>query len=209
MPISIEDFKKLPSEKPARAAVSNEELIAALSENAMTTAEVAAFLGVKANDERWWAWCAAVIDCDGSIYFSKHGRDGYTWFTPCIAFSNNSAELVSAFRSLTGATFEFGHGKQKRTKVIGLERCEYVLRRILPYLFAKRRQALLVLEFIAYRKEARHKAVGERGYSLRELEIVQKVSQLNHKCRIPPACRSPRKQEAPTGVSKHFSTKAS
>ena len=47
MPISIEDFKKLPSEKPARAAVSNEELIAALSENAMTTAEVAAFLGVK------------------------------------------------------------------------------------------------------------------------------------------------------------------
>lgn len=47
MPISIEDFKKLPTERPARAAVSNEQLLEALSEQAMTTAEVAAFLGVK------------------------------------------------------------------------------------------------------------------------------------------------------------------
>lgn len=47
MPISIEDFKKLPAEKPTRAAVTNEQLIEVLKEQAMTTAEVAAFLGVK------------------------------------------------------------------------------------------------------------------------------------------------------------------
>jgi len=46
-PISIEDFKKLPSEKPERAAVSNEDLIEQLKTQAMTTGEVAAFLGVK------------------------------------------------------------------------------------------------------------------------------------------------------------------
>jgi transposase len=47
VPISIEDFKKLPAEKPLRAGVSNEELLAQLKTQAMTTAEVAAFLGVK------------------------------------------------------------------------------------------------------------------------------------------------------------------
>ena len=47
MPISIEDFKKLPTVKPARAGVSNEQLLEQLKVNALTTAEVAAFLGVK------------------------------------------------------------------------------------------------------------------------------------------------------------------
>ena len=47
MPISIEEFEKLPSEKPGRAGVSSEELIEELAKNAMTTAEVAAYLGVK------------------------------------------------------------------------------------------------------------------------------------------------------------------
>lgn len=47
MPIDIEDFKKLPSEKPGRAAVPNEELVEHLSTQALTTAEVAAYLGVK------------------------------------------------------------------------------------------------------------------------------------------------------------------
>jgi len=47
MPIPREEFLQLPKEKPAGAGVGNEELLQFLSEEARTTAEVAAFLGVK------------------------------------------------------------------------------------------------------------------------------------------------------------------
>ncbi|RLE67034.1 MAG: hypothetical protein DRJ38_00240 [Thermoprotei archaeon] len=47
MPISLDEFNKLPAEKAVGSRVSNEELLAELSQHAMTTAEVAAFLGVK------------------------------------------------------------------------------------------------------------------------------------------------------------------
>jgi len=47
MPIPISEVAKLPREKQARAGVSNEDLLAQLTEQGMTTQEVAAFLGVK------------------------------------------------------------------------------------------------------------------------------------------------------------------
>jgi len=48
MPISIEDFNKLPDvQKRAGPAVSNEELINSLKEAALTVKEVAQILGVK------------------------------------------------------------------------------------------------------------------------------------------------------------------
>ena len=47
MPITIDEFQKLPKEKPARAKVSNKELVDFLNEQACTTKEVAAFLGVQ------------------------------------------------------------------------------------------------------------------------------------------------------------------
>jgi len=47
MPISKEEFEKLPTEKAPAAGVKTEELLEFLSEQACTTAEVAQFLGVK------------------------------------------------------------------------------------------------------------------------------------------------------------------
>ena len=47
MPISLEEFEKLPKEKPARAKVSTQELLEFLSEQAYSTKEVAAFLNVQ------------------------------------------------------------------------------------------------------------------------------------------------------------------
>jgi len=47
MPISLDEFEKLPKEKPARAKVSTEELLEFLSEQAYSTKEVAAFLNVQ------------------------------------------------------------------------------------------------------------------------------------------------------------------
>jgi len=44
MPISIEEFEKLAKEKPARAKVSNEELLEFLEEQACSTKEVAVVL---------------------------------------------------------------------------------------------------------------------------------------------------------------------
>jgi len=52
VPISIEEFKQLPAEKPPRAAVSNEELLEELKNQAMTTQEVATFLGIKPGSAR-------------------------------------------------------------------------------------------------------------------------------------------------------------
>jgi len=47
LPISLEEFEKLPKEKPARAKVSTQELLEFLSEQAYSTKEVAAFLNVQ------------------------------------------------------------------------------------------------------------------------------------------------------------------
>jgi len=47
MPLSLEEFEQLPEEKPSRAKVSTEQLLEFLSEQAYSTKEVAAFLGVQ------------------------------------------------------------------------------------------------------------------------------------------------------------------
>lgn len=46
-PITREEFSVLPREKPPRALVSNEELLEQLAAEALTTKEVASFLGVQ------------------------------------------------------------------------------------------------------------------------------------------------------------------
>jgi len=47
MPISAEDFEKLPAERPTRAKVPTNELLDFLKEQAYSTKEVAAFLNVQ------------------------------------------------------------------------------------------------------------------------------------------------------------------
>jgi len=47
LPIPIEEVKKLPKEKQARAGVPTEELLEQLRQQGMTTKEVATFLGVR------------------------------------------------------------------------------------------------------------------------------------------------------------------
>ena len=47
MPISLDEFDKLPAEKPARAKVPTSELLEFLGEQACSTKEVSAFLNVQ------------------------------------------------------------------------------------------------------------------------------------------------------------------
>jgi hypothetical protein len=70
-----------------------------------------------------------------------------------------------------------GVGRKPRVDVYmhGLDRVEAVLTMILPWLRSKRRQAELVLEFIASRRAASNKA----AYSENEWQIVAEVRKLN------------------------------
>ena len=47
MPISLDEFDKLPAEKPQRAKVPTSELLEFLGEQACSTKEVSAFLNVQ------------------------------------------------------------------------------------------------------------------------------------------------------------------
>lgn len=142
-------------------------------------------------------YLTAIIDGEGCITLSSsYKRKGETCYRPLISISNTNIHIINYVKRILEP---FGwirlsprkHG-WKKVYVITITRLQDVLsviRRVLPFLRGKRRQAELVLEFINLRREWRPEIIhdqkgrmaGTRKYKRteREKEIYKEIHALN------------------------------
>lgn len=124
------------------------------------------------------AYLAGIIDSDGSIFLGYQDKK-HTSLRPLLGITNRSTGMVAWIQD----TFDCGWNCHVRKK----DRCQpvrvlqigskgtvvHILRLILPYLKAKKRQAELVLEFCENHKFGK--------YTERDWEIFDEVKKLNRK----------------------------
>ncbi len=146
-------------------------------------------------------WLAGIIDGEGSIgiHFAKkmnwRDKNGY-YLRPQILITNNNPFLLRRVSEIyTELNLRFywelkkrKNPKHKETVVINLTSlgsCEKLIKNILPYLVAKRKQAEILLQFIELRKSKFTKNGGhnnsESKYSKEEFELQRKIKEANHK----------------------------
>lgn len=104
-------------------------------------------------DQTRLAWAAGIVDADGCIAIQRHthtrtGKSGLS-FTMYVSVSNNIPEMLVELQSLFGGGISDA-AKQKSTTAhwrweVSCKKAETMLRRILPYLIAKKNQAEVAL----------------------------------------------------------------
>lgn len=132
------------------------------------------------NDELLWAWAAGIVDGEGSISIFKIGKSSYS---VVLHVGMSHKETIARIRTI------FGDGQIREDKQPQGRKTMYVLRlygkraveivkRLLPYLFTKKRQAELVIEFDEKCPTDRGKQITDEVSILREL-IYGEVRDLN------------------------------
>jgi len=128
------------------------------------------------------AYCASVIDCEGSTYISKSLKKNkkYAWRAG-IGISMNDRHSLELFQSIFGGNIRIGHKKiDVNTKkeyvpayVLSFTSAadvSNILISLLPYLQVKIEQANLLLNFLAKKEEYRlihknlHKGAKKKSY---------------------------------------------
>ena len=133
---------------------------------------------------------AMLIECEGSITIGMtpptktRNRPS---LSPMVAITNTNTKIIDEARDvlidesigfcLRPIRYGKGFGKKWRQdiNISGFERTEKILTTILPFLNAKKTQAVLVMEFIASRKQSSGRAM----YSDREWRITTDIRKLN------------------------------
>ena len=104
------------------------------------------------------AYIAGLIDGEGSIRIQKQSEKGWNpKYTPMISFVNTSLEAVKLIANFLGDTRIFTHDPSKygypnrkicyKTYKAGASSVATLLRKLLPYLRIKRRQAELLIDY--------------------------------------------------------------
>jgi len=127
---------------------------------------------------------ASYMDCDGSISIS-YLHKGQA-ISPAINFTNTSKELTEYVKAIAqmGSIYEKRknhptHKKIYEWHILSFNEILLLLKNIEPYLIGRRRQAILVIEFIESRINRGIKENLHVQYSKREREIAEEVRKLN------------------------------
>lgn len=129
------------------------------------------------------AWLAGFLDADGMIRLhkgQKNANPNQRSLVPKVSFINTCGATLTEIKCRLvrlGLTASVGLHVKRATDnpqwkqgasldVLGMKRCEPLLRAVVPYMVTKRTEAEIVLEFIERRKrpEFRQKAYCERDY---------------------------------------------
>jgi len=112
------------------------------------------------------SWLAGFIDADGCIRLSKGMKNvkkgqhslipQVTVHNTCVVTLNHAAQLleriVDSITTSRRRRTSLKHADMANIHVLGMKRCEPVLRELLPYLVTKRLEAEILLRFIERRK---------------------------------------------------------
>jgi len=138
------------------------------------------------------AYLAGLIDGEGSITVSAHKhKDGKIYLNPQIQITNSNIKLIKWIsRNVTGGKFISKRSMKKRwgrrpmftfsTRSMGYT--YRLLQEVLPFLVAKKKQALLLLKFLESRlKRAQKLWLPNQylGYTREEIKLANKIRQLN------------------------------
>jgi len=130
-------------------------------------------------------YLAGIVDGEGTIRITKaqdkRNNKTYVYYAPIISITNTDPKLMSYIRELV----KVGHFyAEKRTKpqhrqkmvysIASIEGVKQILDQIKDFLIVKKRNAMLVLEFIEIKK---HKT--ETGVTPRELELYEQTNKEN------------------------------
>lgn len=137
-------------------------------------------------------WLAGFIDGEGAIYIDKVKRNTiyfYPEYHPVLQVSNTYLPVMKALE-LKGFghlhTLFFNDDRRKTAywiRMCKLQELRDFLPKLIPFLRVKKKQAVLLLEYVESRFKKFHLARRDenRGYSKRELEIYQELRKLNRK----------------------------
>ena len=186
MPITIDEFKKLPAERQAVAKVPNEELLVFLGEQAATTKSIEqASIEVKeiaeANRDKW-IWLAGFFDGEGSIGFGHEVRGKHHFWKPAVRISQDNTsgildEIRSFIKSFDVRCNIVNTGSSERVKSIMIWSANNVyafLKKIASYLVIKHDVALDMIDYCG-RRIAAHK----KPYAKSDLQLIKHIYEHN------------------------------
>lgn len=134
---------------------------------------------------------ATLLDTDGAIGMRNH-RDK-TQIVPFLSFSNTKEVLVQLFQEITQTKHKIQQRKRSKTwkqcyesEVSAMPLVYVILSQIKDQLIAKKRQAILIMEFIELQDERARSIFNRtqlRDYSIRQWEIYNEIKQLNKRGR--------------------------
>lgn len=138
------------------------------------------------------AWLGGVIDSDGCISMTKSDRWSRYVIGTVLVITNTNELFIEIVASILKDNGLDGHVSWRQVSsnsswnrkpfgtvtIGGHKRCYRALTVLRPYIFAKRDQVELVLEFLESR--LRYDRPGPNPYSDRDWEIFQAVKDLKH-----------------------------
>jgi hypothetical protein len=126
------------------------------------------------------AYIAGFIDGEGEVSFFPVKKGGRRYWHPLIKISNTNAEVIEWLRTSIGGRISCTR-KNERCKpcwtltISGYTGTYYLLKKLLPYLIVKRRQAEILLYYADLAKG------GEARSSEKMLKLVEEARSLNAK----------------------------
>ncbi len=131
------------------------------------------------------AYIAGIIDGEGSIFITKWRQRSDIRYYPRIVIVNTNRLLIDNLNKILGPLVsEISTHKRKNSKhkvcyqirIGKLENILSLLKQILPFLCAKKQQAILTIEYL---KNYNRKYGSAMEYDNRALEIFEQVTLLN------------------------------
>jgi hypothetical protein len=133
-------------------------------------------------------WLAAAIDFEGSIGF--HHNSQRNQYLPEVAVWNTNEELIAHVKELIEEAKIYkrrrkeNHSAEIHIAIRQMHVIFALLKEVVPFLIAKKKQAELMLEFIKLR-DKRYREIPnptrKLGYTKREIEIIEEMRRLNTK----------------------------
>lgn len=143
------------------------------------------------DDERFWIYLAGIIDGEGTIGIYGNKRpDSRPALRPSISISNTDERLIDAIMTTLPNSIYLSRAKSRKEKHHKFQlniRIEnyfsvlYVLKKIIPYLIIKKKQAEIMLKFVLLRNGQKTLSGGYRHYGNKEYELCSEMKKLNQK----------------------------